>query len=270
MQKPRKVPLEFVTDSVAPRVEFVFAFYEFFPQRIFFVRPHRTERIFHGENISALFFFCKVNYHPLMTKNDLRTLMKEKFSALNFSAEQKNLASQKMQELFLQKICIDEFDAVLSYADTKNEISPRAITEISMQKNKVVALPKVVRGTSRMNFFILKNSIPLPEQIQKGAFGIYEPAGGEIFCAENFAGKKILVVVPGVAFSKKCGRLGHGMGFYDAYISHLKSVCEKNGAQIFLAGVAFSFQILEQIVCERHDHKTDCVVCENYFFASAE
>lgn len=108
-----------------------------------------------------------------MTKNELRKLLKTELSAV--SAEKKLSASKKACGLLFEFVLKNNFDIVLSYIDLKNEISPQEINCALMMKNKIVAVPKVVPKTQRMNFYILDNSIKILKQLETGAFGISEP-----------------------------------------------------------------------------------------------
>lgn len=207
-----------------------------------------------------------------MTKNELRKLIKSELSAV--SADEKVDASKKACGLLFEFIVKNDFDIVLSYIDLKNEISPLEINRALMKQNKIVAVPKVVPRTQKMNFYILDNSIEISEQLKTGSFGINEPVAKKenLFNAENFMQKKIFVVVPGVAFGRKGQRLGHGIGFYDIYLSDLKKKCAQNDCSLFLAGLCFDFQIKENIPVDENDIFMDSVFSDKkcYFFESAE
>lgn len=206
-----------------------------------------------------------------MTKNELRKLLKSELSAV--SADEKVDASKKACSLFFEFVMKNDFDIVLSYIDLKNEISPLEMNRALMMQNKIVAVPKVVPKTQNMNFYIL-DSIEISEQVKTGSFGINEPVAKKenLFNAENFMQKKICVVVPGVAFGRKGQRLGHGMGFYDIYLSDLKKKCAQNNCSLFLAGLCFDFQIKENIPVDENDIFMDSVFSDKkyYFFESAE
>lgn len=207
-----------------------------------------------------------------MTKNELRKLLKSELSAV--SADEKVDASKKACSLFFEFVMKNDFDIVLSYIDLKNEISPLEMNRALMMQNKIVAVPKVVPKTQNMNFYILDNSIEISEQVKTGSFGINEPVAKKenLFNAENFMQKKICVVVPGVAFGRKGQRLGHGIGFYDIYLSDLKKKCAQNDCSLFLAGLCFDFQIKENIPVDENDIFMDSVFSDKkcYFFESAE
>jgi 5-formyltetrahydrofolate cyclo-ligase len=64
-----------------------------------------------------------------------------------------------------------------------------------------------------------------------------------------------LVLVPGVAFDPRGGRLGRGRGHYDATLALLP-----RGA--FRAGLAFESQVVPAVPVEAHDERLDAVVTE--------
>ncbi len=83
--------------------------------------------------------------------------------------------------------------------------------------------------------------------MRRGAFGIMEPSGGEDFPPEKID----LVVVPGVAFSRTCQRLGRGKGYYDRFLKTTRA---------FRAGVCFSHALVDDMACELHDVDMDAVI----------
>ncbi len=66
------------------------------------------------------------------------------------------------------------------------------------------------------------------------------------------------VIVPLVAFDRRGFRVGYGGGYYDKALAGL--YMQKKIAAI---GVAFSFQEVEKVPEEKHDHKLDAIVTEN-------
>jgi len=62
-----------------------------------------------------------------------------------------------------------------------------------------------------------------------------------------------IIVVPGVAFNKRCMRLGFGGGFYDRFLSN------KNCLKI---GVSYDWQIIQKVPICCHDEMLDIVVTE--------
>lgn len=62
-----------------------------------------------------------------------------------------------------------------------------------------------------------------------------------------------LLLVPGLAFTKKGERLGRGGGYFDRYLKNFNST---------RIGVCFELQLREQLPCEGHDEKVDVVITE--------
>jgi 5-formyltetrahydrofolate cyclo-ligase len=65
------------------------------------------------------------------------------------------------------------------------------------------------------------------------------------------------IVVPGVAFTSKGLRLGHGGGYYDKFLANIKKCQEKPPACVALA---FKEQVLEDLPTSETDVKIDLVL----------
>ena len=87
------------------------------------------------------------------------------------------------------------------------------------------------------------------------AHGILEP---ETAAAAPAAELRV-VVVPGLAFDAKGGRLGHGHGHFDRLLADTRAL---------LVGLCFENRLLEAVPMEPHDVRMDVVATEkNLFFA---
>ncbi|XP_039759482.1 5-formyltetrahydrofolate cyclo-ligase isoform X2 [Pararge aegeria] len=65
-----------------------------------------------------------------------------------------------------------------------------------------------------------------------------------------------LIIAPGVAFSKSGGRVGHGGGYYDKYITNLRA--NPNPPKII--AVAFNCQVMEEVPMNELDQRIDGVI----------
>lgn len=149
-------------------------------------------------------------------------------------------------------------DCVFCYIPLKTEVCCISIAEIALRLNKKVCVPRVGENFS-MDFFLLEKDAGIFEQLEKGAFGILEPKRNLSrvdLDDSSLRGKKILMIVPGLAFSKSGARLGRGKGFYDRYIARLL----KTECVLTTAGLCFDFQIQESIPTEKTDIPVDFVV----------
>ncbi|MBI4399828.1 5-formyltetrahydrofolate cyclo-ligase, partial [Candidatus Micrarchaeota archaeon] len=89
------------------------------------------------------------------------------------------------------------------------------------------------------------------EELAPGAYGILEPK--KEFLRPAGYEEIQLVIVPGIAFDLKGNRIGYGLGYYDKLLPKLK--CPK-------LALAFNFQVLPEIVEEKHDVKVDKIITE--------
>lgn len=110
---------------------------------------------------------------------------------------------------------------------------------------KTVALPRFSSRTHSYGVGVVRN---LEADVQSGQFGIREPG---VSCPEIPLNRLDLVLVPGVAFDARGGRLGRGKGFYDRLLSAV------NGTK---CGVAFDEQIVEAVPVVPLDVRVNCIL----------
>ena len=181
--------------------------------------------------------------------------------------EQRKKESDACFKMIIESKEFLEADAVLSYMATEREISADKICMKAMEEGKILALPRTVPGTRLMDFYVVDEKKNLDEQLEKGMWEIREPKKTlPIFSAKKISeekkcGCKILVINPGVAFTKDGTRLGHGKGFYDIYLKKLISECAESKCALSLMGLCFSTQLLPRIPSSDHDVKMDSVMC---------
>lgn len=87
----------------------------------------------------------------------------------------------------------------------------------------------------------------LESDLQTGAFGIPEPGPN---CEKKPPNRLDFVLIPGLAFSRFGTRLGRGKGYYDRLAPTVPG---------WKAGVAFDFQLTDEIPTEMHDVPLDYV-----------
>jgi 5-formyltetrahydrofolate cyclo-ligase len=146
----------------------------------------------------------------------------------------------------------DEFRAaevVGAYFAFGSEAKTDLIIAEARQSGKRVALPTV--GGDRIAFHVFAPGEPLV----KGRFGIMEPL------PRRPVTKMDLVIVPGIAFDRQGYRLGYGKGYYDRFLS---------GSDAFSMGLAYGFQVVDQLPHESHDLRLDATATENGIIASSK
>ncbi|HVM11620.1 MAG TPA: 5-formyltetrahydrofolate cyclo-ligase [Actinomycetota bacterium] len=65
-----------------------------------------------------------------------------------------------------------------------------------------------------------------------------------------------LVITPGLAFDRDGRRLGYGGGHYDRYLTRLRD-------DTLRVGLAFAFQVVDEVPSEDHDERVHVVVTED-------
>lgn len=152
----------------------------------------------------------------------------------------------------LKVLALPEFqnaERILVYADYNHEVMTDEIIKAAWKARKDVAVPKVMG--KEMVFIRLTDF----EQLSPGYFSIPEPeTGEEIFWEEG------LMIMPGVAFDKKCRRVGYGGGFYDRYLEKYQKLTR--------LALGFSFQIMEEVPVEKTDIIPHILVTENNVYNS--
>lgn len=162
--------------------------------------------------------------------------------------------SNTIQKKLLKSSIYRTADCIMCYADYNGEVGTLTIIEDALMKGKEVYLPKVLDNfvESRMEFYRIYSTYELID----GYKGIKEPLGtaDRAFVSSAFSSKKVLMLVPGVAFDKHNHRLGYGKGFYDNYL--------KDKDNILKIALCFSMQIQDTVPSTEHDITMDYLLCE--------
>jgi 5-formyltetrahydrofolate cyclo-ligase len=179
------------------------------------------------------------------TKSSLRETALLKRQALG--PEEHAEHSRNCCTLLLKHIAQWEAPRIIAgYAPVKGEldITP-ALMALSGQH--VLTLPVTVKGTKMLSF---RHYMPT-HKLKRGAFGIDEP--------ESHMQEVIpdILLVPLLGFDRLLHRLGYGAGYYDATLTHLRSI-----KPIIAIGVAFAFQEVLKVPAAGFDQPLDAVVTE--------
>ena len=138
--------------------------------------------------------------------------------------------------------------SILFFAPLPDELDVWPLLQKLLPAKKICALPSF---DSAVQFYSARRIKDLETDIVTGKFGISEPLDN---CEEIPLDHFDLVLVPGVAFDLNGNRLGRGKGFYDRILSMASGI---------KCGVAYDFQLLEQIPTESHDAKVNFIFTPN-------
>lgn len=177
-----------------------------------------------------------------MEKQQLRTLIRAQKRAM--TPEQITRASAHLTRLFLRTPQYRDAGSIYGYLPFNQEVDTRAILTQALRDGKRVALPKT--DGSRMRFIWVTDLTA----VQKAGLGCPEPIADAPVADDPDA----LVLLPGLAFDLRGGRMGYGGGFYDRFLA---GECHPTVA------LCYSFQLLPCVPAEEHDLQADCVISTN-------
>lgn len=136
----------------------------------------------------------------------------------------------------LPAFCVSQ--TVMVYMALPQEVQTRQIIAQARQARKRVAVP-VVRAQDLVAVALSED----PTQLRRGRFGILEPSGTPSIIHPQEIG---CIVVPGVAFDTRGGRLGFGQGYYDRFLGQLPTTT-------YRCGLAFGIQVVPCVPQASHD-----------------
>lgn len=190
-----------------------------------------------------------------MGKDDIRKLIRQKRRELDpVWIEQKSLVAERtVMEL-------PEFKnagVVGCYLAMEYEVRTDRILERCWKEGKTVCVPAYSRKDGKYRLSKLGHETPIIE----GSWKVWEPA----HLAWVAPGKLDVIIVPGMAFDRFCGRLGHGGGHYDKILG-----AQPPKSRHCMVGLAFDFQVLDSVPMSKSDVRMDIVVTEKKLIRSDE
>jgi len=187
---------------------------------------------------------------PITSKSDIRKQVLARRDALD-AAERLALSARITARL----LGLDAYRAarcVMAYMSFGGEFDTSQFVAQVHASGRRLALPRVDGASRAIRIHEVRD---LQRELAAGVWGIREPRVD--LCPEVPASEVGLVLVPGVAFTRRGERLGYGGGYYDGFIRGLGS------PRPALVAAAFSLQILPELPVSGRDQKVDCLVTED-------
>ncbi len=177
-----------------------------------------------------------MNKNSLAAIADEKKAWRKKMNLMIKTVSDQKKQGEKAAVHVLEWDVFKKAQVIACYYSMAGEIDTLPLLKAILAQNKVLCLPKSY-PKGELRFFRTDDLSVL----QKGYMGIMEPKGME----EEWAGGEIdLCLVPAVAVDLAGRRLGHGGGYYDRFLPHLK-------------GESAAFVLKEQITqgfpCENND-----------------
>lgn len=168
----------------------------------------------------------------------------------------KDAASAEICRRAVSESWYQKAHTILWYLHCRSEVRTLPVVLTQLSSDKRIAIPFCTvdeQGHKCLGLWHLRSI----EELQPGMWNILEPPRERWREADRLISPAELdaVIVPGVAFDSKGGRLGNGAGYYDRLLSQVR-------ADTVLAGVCYQSQLLPQIDMQGHDIYMDWVVTE--------
>ena len=183
-----------------------------------------------------------------MYKDDLDKLKKQVRRKLFLERKKidKTFILEKSKEIQIKLFSLPEYiktDTIMFYISYDNEVYTHAMIQDSIKQGKNIVVPKVNGG------ILIPSILTSWSELTIGSYNILEPKQIKPVMLEDIN----IVIVPGIGFDIYGHRIGHGRGYYDRFLREIKSI---------KIGLAFDFQILQEIPYEEHDIEMDKIITE--------
>lgn len=185
-------------------------------------------------------------------KRDLRKQVLSRRDAL--SAAQRSSLSGKITARLIALPAYHAARCVMAYMSIGSEFETAAFVSHVGAHGKALVLPRAPRGNRALELYAVRD----PErELAAGVWNIPEPRPD--LCRPARPEEIDFVLVPGVAYTARCERLGYGGGFYDRLIAGFSR-------RPSLVAAAFSLQIVPLLPLSPTDQAVDEVITENATF----
>ena len=156
--------------------------------------------------------------------------------------EKSRMIIEKLKELEMY----NNAEEVMFYVSLDPEVDTKEFIKSELDDGVRRVLVPFVEGI-KMGVSEIKSF----DDLEKGEFGVLEPVGS---ADREYEGKIDLILIPGVAFDNKGGRVGYGKAYYDYFL--------KKYDESLKIGLAFDEQIVKKVPVEDHDVKVDIIITD--------
>ena len=170
----------------------------------------------------------------------------------NLQVRYRKERSKIIAEKFFNTVYYINSNNILIYYPFRSEVDVTIIIKKALKNKKNIILPRIDKHN--LNLFYVND---LKKQLEKGTYGIMEPAIG--LCRPTDISDIDLAVVPGLGFDKKLNRLGYGGGFYDKLLMHIPEGVKK-------IALCFDIQVINNIPASENDIKVDCIITDTEIY----
>jgi 5-formyltetrahydrofolate cyclo-ligase len=181
--------------------------------------------------------------------------IREQAHANRKAQEDKEPLSQQICETFAALPQYVAAKTVMFYVDVRTEVRTRQYLPTALTHGKRIVVPYCV--DNELELFLLESM----DELSIGMYKILEPREDLRGLPEKRVDVKELdlIMVPGVAFDRNGGRMGHGFGYYDKLLEHAR-------ADTPLVALAFECQLFPEVPTQSHDIYMDLLITEQQVY----
>ncbi|HEX2093197.1 MAG TPA: 5-formyltetrahydrofolate cyclo-ligase [Longimicrobiaceae bacterium] len=182
-----------------------------------------------------------------LSKDELRRELRARLRAL--SPAERETAAGEIERRVWTVPEVAGARVLLLYASLPEEVPTDGIAREAWRRGIVVVYPRCVVNTREMTLHALERL----EALRAGSFGIREP--DETVCPLVSVEKIDAVLVPGLGWDRRGGRIGRGAGYYDRLFADARW-------RGFRCGIFFAVQEAPEVPVDPWDTPLDAVVTE--------
>lgn len=172
----------------------------------------------------------------------------------NLNVDKKREKDNTIRKIFLESSHYKNAEKIFIYISYSSEIDTIEIIKKALKDGKEIFVPRTIFKTKVMDAV----KIISLDNLKKDRYGIPEPEESEPHINPD---ELDLIVVPGVAFDDKGGRIGYGAGYYDRYF---KKISKERNRLIKKIALAYDFQVIDNVPMDEQDVKIDCIITEKH------
>lgn len=181
-----------------------------------------------------------------MDKKLLRKSMIEKRDAVDILYRESS--DIRIKNVLLKEDYYKISKNIFIYLGFGSEINTSIYIKEFLKDGKKIYVPRIKKGSRIMEAVEISDL----EDLKENNYGILEPSD-----EEQAVNREVLdlIILPGVAFDEKGGRLGYGGGYYDIFLQDFS-------IDVTRVALAYEFQIVNSIPLEEHDIKANYIITE--------
>jgi 5-formyltetrahydrofolate cyclo-ligase len=187
-------------------------------------------------------------------KKYLRAILRETRESL--TADFAGASSAGVVSLLLGCDFYRQSCAIVLYSALANEVSTDAIFADALTAGRAIFFPRL----DRAGHALALAKVTSRSDLAPGAYGILEPTTPAIAISSL---PPSVVMVPGLAFTKRGERMGRGGGHYDRLLAEL-------APHAITVGLAYSFQLLDHLPQAGWDRRLNFVITESAIYPAPD